>query len=31
VEWYRPDPRGAGEREVADAVVRLVFAGLKQS
>ncbi|GGV02526.1 TetR family transcriptional regulator [Streptomyces filipinensis] len=31
VEWYRPDPRGAGEREVADAVVQLVFAGLKQS
>ncbi|MEV6113474.1 TetR/AcrR family transcriptional regulator [Streptomyces sp. NPDC052109] len=31
VEWYRPDPRGAGEREVADAVVRLVFAGLKQT
>ncbi|MEU2712857.1 TetR/AcrR family transcriptional regulator [Streptomyces sp. NPDC007205] len=31
VEWYRPDPRGAGDREVADAVVRLVFAGLKKS
>ncbi|WP_369390644.1 TetR/AcrR family transcriptional regulator [Streptomyces sp. CG1] len=31
VEWYRPDPRGVGEREVADAVVQLVFAGLKQS
>lgn len=31
VEWYRPDPRGVGEREVADAVVRLVFGGLKQS
>ncbi|AOR33208.1 TetR family transcriptional regulator [Streptomyces fodineus] len=31
VEWYRPDPRGAGDREVADAVVQLVFAGLKQS
>ncbi|MGW7523434.1 TetR/AcrR family transcriptional regulator [Streptomyces sp. NPDC054783] len=30
VEWYRPDPRGAGEREVSEAVVRLVFAGLKQ-
>ncbi|KOV63486.1 TetR/AcrR family transcriptional regulator [Streptomyces sp. MMG1121] len=30
VEWYRPDPRGAGEREVADAVVRLVFAGLRR-
>ncbi|MEV6290452.1 TetR/AcrR family transcriptional regulator [Streptomyces sp. NPDC051896] len=30
-EWYRPDPRGVGEREVADAVVQLVFSGLKQS
>ncbi|MER5541650.1 TetR/AcrR family transcriptional regulator [Streptomyces sp. NPDC001118] len=30
VEWYRPDPRGVGEREVADAVVRLVFAGLRR-
>ncbi|MEV5873773.1 TetR/AcrR family transcriptional regulator [Streptomyces sp. NPDC052101] len=30
VEWYRPDSRGAGEREVADAVVRLVFAGLRR-
>jgi AcrR family transcriptional regulator len=30
VEWYRPDPRGAGEREVSEAVARLVFAGLKQ-
>ncbi|MFI9649079.1 TetR/AcrR family transcriptional regulator [Streptomyces sp. NPDC052040] len=29
VEWYRPDARGMGEREVADAVVRLVFAGLR--
>ncbi|MEU6771681.1 TetR/AcrR family transcriptional regulator [Streptomyces sp. NPDC046759] len=29
VEWYRPDPGGAGSREVADAVVRLVFAGLR--
>ena len=29
VEWYRPDGRGAGEREVADAVVRLVFEGLR--
>ena len=29
VEWYRPDGRGAGEREVADAVVQLVFAGLR--
>lgn len=27
VEWYRPDGRGMGEREVADAVVRLVFGG----
>jgi AcrR family transcriptional regulator len=31
VEWYRPDPRGVGEREVADAVVQLVFSGLKRS
>ncbi|MCW5249943.1 MULTISPECIES: TetR/AcrR family transcriptional regulator [unclassified Streptomyces] len=29
VEWYRPDARGAGEREVADAVARLVFEGLR--
>ncbi|MFR9798384.1 TetR/AcrR family transcriptional regulator [Streptomyces sp. MS06] len=29
VEWYRPDGRGAGEREVGDAVVRLVFTGLR--
>ncbi|MET8943275.1 TetR/AcrR family transcriptional regulator [Streptomyces sp. NPDC004542] len=29
VEWYRPDGRGMGEREVADAVVRLVFSGLR--
>ncbi|MGW2209437.1 TetR/AcrR family transcriptional regulator [Streptomyces sp. NPDC001781] len=29
VEWYRPDTRGASGREVADAVVRLVFAGLR--
>lgn len=29
VEWYRPDGRGMGEREVADAVVRLVFGGLR--
>jgi AcrR family transcriptional regulator len=28
VEWYRPDGRGMGERDVADAVVRLVFSGL---
>jgi AcrR family transcriptional regulator len=27
-EWYRPDGRGVGEREVADAVVRLAFGGL---
>ncbi|MEU9988716.1 TetR/AcrR family transcriptional regulator [Streptomyces sp. NPDC007971] len=31
VEWYRPDVRGASGREVADAVVRLVFSGLRQS
>ncbi len=30
VEWYRPDARGASDREVADAVVRLVFSGLRQ-
>ncbi|MFI0228901.1 TetR/AcrR family transcriptional regulator [Streptomyces sp. NPDC017086] len=30
VEWYRPDARGATDREVADAVVRLVFSGLRQ-
>ncbi|MFS4091418.1 TetR/AcrR family transcriptional regulator [Streptomyces sp. AF1A] len=30
VEWYRPDARGATGREVADAVVRLVFAGLRR-
>ncbi|MGW4193982.1 TetR/AcrR family transcriptional regulator [Streptomyces sp. NPDC005004] len=29
VEWYRPEARGANGREVADAVVRLVFAGLR--
>ncbi|WP_405819131.1 TetR/AcrR family transcriptional regulator [Streptomyces sp. NBC_01390] len=29
VEWYRPDGRGMGEREVADAVARLVFGGLR--
>ncbi|MDX3382704.1 TetR/AcrR family transcriptional regulator [Streptomyces niveiscabiei] len=29
VEWYRPDGRGVGEREVADAVTRLVFEGLR--
>ncbi|MGW1895229.1 TetR/AcrR family transcriptional regulator [Streptomyces sp. NPDC002004] len=31
VEWYRPDGRGAGEREVAEAVVRLVFGGLREA
>ncbi|MFJ4034724.1 TetR/AcrR family transcriptional regulator [Streptomyces griseoluteus] len=30
VEWYRPEIRGASGREVADAVVRLVFAGLRR-
>ncbi|MEU6815660.1 TetR/AcrR family transcriptional regulator [Streptomyces sp. NPDC046860] len=30
VEWYRPETRGAAGREVADAVVRLVFAGLRE-
>ncbi|MGC4999401.1 MULTISPECIES: TetR/AcrR family transcriptional regulator [unclassified Streptomyces] len=30
VEWYRPETRGASGREVADAVVRLVFAGLRE-
>ncbi|MBV2356058.1 TetR/AcrR family transcriptional regulator [Streptomyces sp. J2-1] len=29
VEWYRPEARGASGREVADAVVRLTFAGLR--
>ncbi|MEU1051502.1 TetR/AcrR family transcriptional regulator [Streptomyces sp. NPDC005876] len=29
VEWYRPDGRGSAEREVVDAVVKLVFAGLR--
>ncbi|MFJ8488845.1 TetR/AcrR family transcriptional regulator [Streptomyces sp. NPDC094038] len=29
VEWYRPDGRGASEREVSEAVVRLVFSGLR--
>ncbi|MEU2772828.1 TetR/AcrR family transcriptional regulator [Streptomyces sp. NPDC007162] len=29
VEWYRPDGHGASEREVADAVVRLAFGGLR--
>ncbi|TVZ94174.1 TetR/AcrR family transcriptional regulator [Streptomyces sp. BK340] len=31
VEWYRPDARGASGREVADAVVLLAFAGLRQN
>ncbi|MFF3612503.1 TetR/AcrR family transcriptional regulator [Streptomyces sp. NPDC002580] len=30
VEWYRPDARGMGAREVADAVVLLVFGGLRK-
>ncbi|MDO0926762.1 TetR/AcrR family transcriptional regulator [Streptomyces sp. TG1A-8] len=30
VEWYRPDVRGASGREVADAVVQLVFSGLRR-
>lgn len=29
-EWYRPETGGAAGREVADAVVRLVFAGLRE-
>jgi hypothetical protein len=29
VEWYRPDGRGSTEREVSDAVARLVFSGLR--
>ncbi|WP_369223768.1 TetR/AcrR family transcriptional regulator [Streptomyces sp. R39] len=29
VEWYRPDGRGASAREVADAVARLAFSGLR--
>ncbi|WP_405960741.1 TetR/AcrR family transcriptional regulator [Streptomyces sp. NBC_00024] len=29
VEWYRPDGRGMGEREVSEAVTHLVFAGLR--
>ncbi|MCS0601765.1 TetR/AcrR family transcriptional regulator [Streptomyces sp. LP11] len=31
VEWYRPEARGASGREVADAVTRLVLAGLRQA
>jgi hypothetical protein len=30
VEWYRPDGRGMGRQEVADAVVQLAFAGLRR-
>lgn len=30
VEWYRPDGRGTGAREVADAVIELVFGGLRK-
>ncbi|MFF1293096.1 MULTISPECIES: TetR/AcrR family transcriptional regulator [unclassified Streptomyces] len=30
VEWYRPDGRGVSEREAADAVVQLVFSGLRK-
>ncbi|MFM9797281.1 TetR family transcriptional regulator, partial [Streptomyces turgidiscabies] len=29
--WYRPDGRGMGEREVSEAVARLVFSGLRQA
>lgn len=29
VEWYRPDGRDQGDADLADAVVRLVFAGLR--
>ncbi|MEV7750363.1 TetR/AcrR family transcriptional regulator [Streptomyces griseofuscus] len=31
VEWYRPEARGASGREVADAVARLVFSGLRRA
>jgi hypothetical protein len=31
VEWYKPGGRGMNEREVADAVVRLAFGGLRKS
>ncbi len=35
VEWYRPEGpdgrSGAGEREVVDAVARLVFGGLRKA
>jgi hypothetical protein len=30
-EWYRPDGRGASDREVADAVVQLAFGGLRRA
>ncbi|GLX49924.1 TetR family transcriptional regulator [Streptomyces hygroscopicus subsp. hygroscopicus] len=30
VEWYRPEARGASGREVSDAVVQLVFSGLRR-
>ncbi|MEV7287811.1 TetR/AcrR family transcriptional regulator [Streptomyces sp. NPDC093252] len=30
VEWYRPDSRGADAHEVAEAVSRLVFEGLRR-
>ncbi|WP_372344384.1 TetR/AcrR family transcriptional regulator [Streptomyces sp. KL116D] len=30
VEWYRPDGGGLADREVADAVVELVFQGLRK-
>ncbi|MFD6494980.1 TetR/AcrR family transcriptional regulator [Streptomyces sp. NPDC059944] len=30
VEWYRPDARGMGAPEVVDAVVLLVFGGLRK-
>jgi AcrR family transcriptional regulator len=30
VEWYRPDGRGTTERDVSDAVARLVFGGLRK-
>lgn len=31
VEWYRPEAQGASGREVADAVVQLVFSGLRRA
>lgn len=30
VEWYRPDDDGAGRAQLADAVCRLAFAGLRR-